>query len=645
LVFAAGLALTLAACGAPEGPAGTTSQPASTQPPTDPATLYASAKPYVRWWWFSSWIEEDDVRSQLDWLADNGFGGVEIAWIYPLDREPENVLRRQAWLGEEWSRIVASTKEYAASLGLGCDFTFGTMWPFGDTQVPPEDGARVHGGIPMERTPLRLSWEYPSVGRVIDHLNRGALQRYGERVGAALAPALEAGPGCLFCDSWEVETRRIWTDGLGEEFEQRYGYDVRPLMEEIYAPENAGAHYDYMKLVSERVLDEFFRPFTRLAHRLGALSRVQCCGAPTDIITAYASVDVPETEAMLYEPGYALIPASAAALSGKKVVSSETFTCLYGFPDVGLGEERTTDLKLVADALFAHGVNQIVWHGKPFNPEGEDDQRFYATVHVGPSGALAGDLAGFNEYMQKVSRVMRRGHSCSDVAAYLPLEDAWRAQEYPENKQMPWSWGAYELRYERPPEALRGRHPLWINRHFLEQGVVRDGRLEVGDARFSAVHVEAEFLDEAVVKRLVELASEGLPVVVARRPKPPGHRPDEDYPLRVDRLMAHANVHGSLAELELGPPLVSGEDLPDFWCREDGDARYLFFAHPRAQGLTLPLTPGQAATEETITREVSIAAGNAATEVTLRFEPHQSLLLRVTADGAAEPVDITFDPR
>jgi hypothetical protein len=167
----------------------------------------------------------------------------------------------------------------------------------------------------------------------------------------------------------------------------------------------------------------------------------------------------------------------------------------------------------------------------------------------------------------------------------------------------------------------------------------------VGDARFSAVHVDAEFLDEAVVKRLVELASEGLPVVVARRPKPPGHRPDEDYPLRVDRLMTHANVHGSLEELELGPPLVSGEDLPDFWCREDGDARYVFFAHPMAQGLTLPLTPGQAATEQTITRKVSIAAGNGATDVTLRFEPHQSLLLRVTADGAVEPVDITFDPR
>jgi hypothetical protein len=53
-------------------------------------------------------------------------------------------------------------------------------------------------------------------------------------------------------------------------------------------------------------------------------------GAPTDLLTAFALVDVPETEALLYEPSFSKIAASAASLAGKKVVTAETFTCAYG---------------------------------------------------------------------------------------------------------------------------------------------------------------------------------------------------------------------------------------------------------------------------------------------------------------------------
>ena len=43
--------------------------------------LFASHKPYTRWWWFSSNIDKKDVRDQLVWLKDHSFGGVEIAWV------------------------------------------------------------------------------------------------------------------------------------------------------------------------------------------------------------------------------------------------------------------------------------------------------------------------------------------------------------------------------------------------------------------------------------------------------------------------------------------------------------------------------------------------------------------------------------
>src|SRR5262249_3349257 len=48
-----------------------------------PATFFISSKPYTRWWWFASTITKEDIDTQLEWLRDNNFGGVEIAWIYP----------------------------------------------------------------------------------------------------------------------------------------------------------------------------------------------------------------------------------------------------------------------------------------------------------------------------------------------------------------------------------------------------------------------------------------------------------------------------------------------------------------------------------------------------------------------------------
>lgn len=603
---------------------------------------YASSRPHTRWWWFASRIDERDIETQLDWLKDNHFGGVEIAWIYPPGRDP--AAPRFPWLGEDWSRIVAHTKEYADSIGLQCDFTFGTLWPFGAAFVPDSDRTRVHGD-PGFKQDLRLSWDHPLVGNVINHLDRGAFERYARRMTAALKKALDGSTSALFCDSWEVETRRIWTDGFEKIFEARFGYDIRPFMAEIYSDARCDERYDYMKLVSELVIDNFYRPFTEVCHAEGAISRVQCAGSPTDLITAYASVDVPETEAMLFEPSFSRIPASAAVLAGAPLVSAETFTCLYGFPGQHLGEERAGDLKLVADALFANGVNQIIWHGMPFNGIGRDSNRFYATVHVGRHGALAPELPAFNRYMAKVSRFMRTGRTYSDVAVYLPLEDGWIAGEYPEEKQFPWVWGAYELRYLQMPEELKGYHPLWINETFLEKGVLREGKLHCGDACFSSLYVDVDNLDSDALDKIVELAEMGLPVCLRRRPREPGRIKSDDYGERLDRLESLENVSSLFSDVTVRPPLVSGDDLPDYWCRVAGDRSLLFFAHPRARNLSLPLPYGLEEEAGTAERTVVLRVNGRSREVKLEFGFLQSLLLEVDSSGRITFQDIGYLPR
>src|SRR3954447_23436824 len=79
-----------------------------------------ASKPYTRWWWLAGPFRREDIRHQLTWLRDHGFGGVELAWLWPTWME--HAEPGIAWLGTEWSDLVAFAKEQADALGLGCDF-------------------------------------------------------------------------------------------------------------------------------------------------------------------------------------------------------------------------------------------------------------------------------------------------------------------------------------------------------------------------------------------------------------------------------------------------------------------------------------------------------------------------------------------
>jgi len=625
---------------------------------------YPSSKPLTRWWWFARVIKKEDVRANLDWVKKNNFGGVEIAWVYPLNRkrfsgEPldTNYLPRQEWLSPEWSGIVAFTKQYADSLSLSCDFTFGTGWPFGDTHVKREDATQTYleKNDSLKWTYAVVSWEYPKKGYILNHMDSGAFGRYALRMGNALKPALKGSVSGLFCDSWEVETSRIWTSGFEKAFETTYGYDIRPFMDSIYRSEYSDERYDYMKLVSDYVINQFYKPFAAECMSLGAFSRVQCAGAPVDLISAYASVDVPETEAMLYEPPYSRIVASAACLASRKEVTSETFTCTYGFPKYNTetrkmdfklrGKEQVADLKLIADALFANGVSQVIWHGMPFNPVGIDTIMFYASVHVGRKGNLSKDIPGFNQYMAKVCGYMKQGRTYSDVALYLPVEDSWVTGKMKDpDPQQPWAWGEYEMRRTVPSAELSGYNPLWISGNYLKNCTVRDKKLVCGDGVFSILYIDVDHIDLDALKTILVFAKQGLPVCMKRSPSQPGKNKSGEYSTLLAELSSLKNFSHEFAGISGVEPLIEGDDLPDFWCRKDGGDLYFFIANPNSRNLHLPLKYGQSLTSRTIQKQVIFRVNGHTGKLVLEFRPYQSLLVKVDKNSHAVLLDIVYNP-
>jgi len=599
-------------------------------------TAYKNGKPYTRWWWHAMKFEKADIRNQLVWLSKNNFGGVEISFIYPVNRDPKG--ERFEWLGQEWQEIVVYTKQCADSLELGCDFTFGTLWPFGGTFVKDTDRTKIWGDSSFKQ-PLRLSWTHPDTGNVIDHLNRGAFERYASVMDKALKPALTGSQSALFCDSWEVETKHIWTNGFDSLFSKKFGYDIKPFMDSIYTGYNDGPRYDYMKLVAHLVLNEFFIPFDENCHELGAISRVQCMGSPTDLIRAYATVDIPETEAMLYDPNFSNIVSSAAK---KPIVSSETFTCLYGWPAKHIREEQTADLKMVADALFANGVNQIIWHGTPFNPIGVDTIYFYASVHVGTKGGLTEEIPAFNDYMTKVSEKMRFGSTYSSVAVYLPLEDAWIAGELPKELQLPWAWGAYEMRYQYFNPELEGYQPLWVNADFLKQAEIKNKIMTINDLQFNLLYLDAKYFDIETLEAVYRIAGEGLPICLKSTPSQAGRINSEKFDKLLASLKRLPNVSNDFSAMQKQKPLIEGENLPEFWCRTDGKSANIFIANPNSKGLKYPLAYGQSYQHESIEQQITINFAGKNNRVTLQFEPYQSLLLTVDDEGNIGFDDITL---
>jgi hypothetical protein len=612
--------------------------------------IYNDSRPWTRWWWFASIIDEASIADNLEWLRESGFGGVEIAWVYPLNRmagDTVNYTPRQAWQSKEWSEMVAYAKQYAESLGLGCDFTFGTLWPFGDTKVPIDE-ATMNMKDPKWRQEITRSWEYPKSGYVIDHLNRKAFNNYAQRMGNALKPALRGAISGLFCDSWEVETKYLSTTGFEENFFERYGYKITDYIDSLYSNSDPYKYvrYDYMKLISEYTIENFYKQFVAESHKLGAYARVQCSGAPCDIISAYSLVDVPESEALLFEPSYSNIVASAAGLSGKKIVTSETFTCLYGWPNNHHSEEQTADLKLVADALFANGINHIIWHGKPYNLKGQDSTKFYATVHVGKSGSLAEEIPAFNKYMEKVSSIMKEGKNYSEVAVYLPTEDSWVAGELPVDKQFIWAWGEYEQRYTYLPDELKGYSPLWINSEFLQRAKFEKGLLTVGDQAFKSLYIDVKYMDRSALKRILVLANEGLPVCLRQIPAEPSFKKNvNEFADLLQQLKNLSNVKTSWSEMAPGAPLLSGSLIFDYWCRETDDCLYIFFANPKSRKLTFPLEYGQSLNDKKEYCDISLNYTGKSIPIKLEFEPYQSLLMKINKNGDYSFMDIRFIPK
>lgn len=405
----------------------------------------STAKPWTRWWWPGSAVDEANLTRQLEQFAAAGLGGVEITPIYGVRGYEDRIV---PYLSPRWMELLAHTGREAHRLGLGVDMATGTGWPFGGPWVEPADGAHQLAWVDQQLTgvPTRMRVKRAAPGAegwVIDPYSPAALTRYLAPFGEAFGNFPQDLVRGQFHDSFEYYEAG-WTPTLFDAFQQRHGYDLRDHAAALFNPAPTDASTvarlkgDYRATLAELHLS-YLQTWLDWSHARGWIVRNQSHGAPANLLDLYGAVDVPETETFgstpfpipglrtawsstrdIPESLVIRLASSAAHVMGRPLVSSETCTWLREHWQVALAFTKPE-----IDRLFTDGINHIFYHGTVYSPADAawPGWLFYASTQFNPANSWWTDFAALNAYVTRVQSMLQSGRPDRDVLVYWPFHD------------------------------------------------------------------------------------------------------------------------------------------------------------------------------------------------------------------------------
>jgi hypothetical protein len=89
-------------------------------------------KPWSRWWWMGSIVNEKDLTAEMEKYAKVGLGGLEITPIYGVKGYEDRFIN---YLSPSWMKMLDFTLREAERLDMGIDMATGNGWPFGGPWV------------------------------------------------------------------------------------------------------------------------------------------------------------------------------------------------------------------------------------------------------------------------------------------------------------------------------------------------------------------------------------------------------------------------------------------------------------------------------------------------------------------------------
>lgn len=380
-------------------------------------------------------------------------------------------------------------------------------------------------------------------GFTLDHYSADAVRSYLSHFDQSFADQFP-GIRAFYNDSFEVYGADF-TAGFFDFFEKKRRYDLKVYLPELFSEEpsltSARLKSDYRETIHEMLLENFTQQWSNWAHDHGKQTKNQAHGSPGNLLDLYATVDIPEAET--FGSSYFPIPglrrdsadvrnvdpdpimlkfaSSAAHLTGKKLVSTETFTWL--------GEHFKSSFSQAKPELeqaFLAGVNHMFYHGVTYSPQDVafPGWLFYASLNLTTHNSLWPHFRGFNDFVARSQAVLQAGNPSQELLMYWPIYDVW-ADPKGLSKMITVhnidEWLQPTPFYEESDMLMKKGFALdFISDALLDQLRIQDNAILAGGNKAKAILIPSlEYMPVETLQKLLELARQGATVIFQDEPK------------------------------------------------------------------------------------------------------------------------------
>lgn len=279
-------------------------------------------------------------------------------------------------------------------------------------------------------------------GYMLNPFSSEAFENYNRHFEVAFNNQFRDYLGSIYHDSYEYFSAS-WSDKMFDKFREKRGYDLRNYIPELYAESDNETTRevlaDYRLTLSEMHLD-YVKIIHKWANSKGLKFRNQGHGSPANWLDIYSNCDIPETESfgsskfqipgLTYNKGEVWkdypdfhtlkFSSSAANVSGKKLVSSETHTWLRDHFKVAFSH-----CKPELDKLFLAGINHVFYHGTAYTPKEAEwpGWLFYASTNFAHSNSQYPHFGALNRYVENCQKILQEYSSANEILLYYPFSD------------------------------------------------------------------------------------------------------------------------------------------------------------------------------------------------------------------------------
>ena len=506
-------------------------------------------------------------------------------------------------------------------------------------------------------------------GFVLDHFSEEALADYLAPYNQVLG-SVKNRLRAVFNDSYEVYDAD-YTSRFFIEFQERRGYDFTDhfpsLVSDTSGEDVLRILGDYRETLSDMVLEAFSYNWTTWARKNTFKTRYQAHGCPGNLLDIYATADIPECEsfystafdipglrreesdALQAHPDLILLKfaSSAAHISGKQLISSETLTWLREHFKTALSQ-----CKPEVEQIFLAGVNHVFFHGSTYSPDEAKwpGWKFYASVNFVPTATIWKDAPYMFKYISRCQSMLQYGDSDNELLVYWPfhdvigddLDEQLLMQLGINNKD---EWLVTTPFYQIASNLIdRGYSVDFVSDRYLEKTGVVNGKIKTPGMDYEALIIpDCQYMCVSTMESLVRLSESGGKVVFVGLPESvPGYHMHKERTGQLLDLIAEVmgeltispDVPVTLEQMGIHRERLKDQGL-DFIRRDMEDGKLYYLVNHTPNEIDDYLRLGCRAKSVVImdpmtgkTGQARIKSGKQDTDVYLQLKPGQAVFLK-----------------